>query len=150
MSALVLGGWNVLQQQLMSQRKAHDISNCSLVLQSVPVPCENDGVSYGSSIYSWSRTTIGPEVDLHHWRSVMIQAALQRCCRKSSLYSTFCKLKETTHAHHWCWIHPFHPNYRWALHYWTVLLLLACVYSILGFAVQRKEIQFVLRVPLLA
>lgn len=88
---LFLRGWNVLQQQQMSQRKARDICNCSQVLQSVPEPCENDGVSYGSSICSWSRTTIGAEVD--HRRSVT----------------------HITNVGFYTVGHPLHRNYRWVL-----------------------------------
>lgn len=100
--------------------------------------------------------TAGPEQQLvlrrtcNHCSSVMIHPALQRCCQKSSLYSTFCELTETTSIHHWCWIHRLHPNYRWA----SSSLHSAAPFSMclqrLGFAVQRKEMQFFLRVPLLA
>lgn len=100
--------------------------------------------------------TAGPEQQLvlrrtcNHWSSVMIHPAPQRCCQKSSLYSTFCELTETTSIHHWWWIHLLHPNYRWA----SSSLHSASPFSMclqrLGFAVQRKEIQFFLRVPLLA
>lgn len=140
------GGWNFLQQLQMSQRKACDIFNCSLVLQSLPGPCENDGVCYGSSIHSWSRTTIGAEADLQpleQWNDSSSTSALL-----SEIQSVFYILWTDRNNQHTSLMLDSPITSKLQMSFFIVAFSM-CLQR-LGFAVQRKEIQFFLRVPLLA
>lgn len=128
------------------KKKSCDICNCSLVLPSVPEPCVNYGVSYGSSIYSWSRKTLGAEVDLRHWRS---DDSCSTAVRNPICIPHFGnRKKQPTHIIDLGFIHYIQITDE-LLHHYTMPLLSACVHNVLGFSVQRKEMQFILRVPLL-
>lgn len=108
--------------------------------QSMPEHWEKDGISHG---YSWSRTTVGAQVDLLQRRSVMDSGSTSASL--SDVLSVFHILKTDRHSihvidvGHYTMGHPLPPNYRWSsslLHSTVpVSLCLQC----LGSSLQRER-----------